>query len=107
MYGLIEVDVTEAQRLMAAADSDMSLTAFVVTSVARAAGGHPEVHAYRDWRGRLVTHSHVDVTTMVEVDTEQGKFPLAVVVEDADVRSVAEVTQQLRNAKAKLAQSKK
>lgn len=100
MYGLIEVDLTEPRQLMADAGTDLSLTAYVVASVAQAASTHPNVHAYRDWRGRLITHSHVDVTTMVEVGTSQGKFPLAVVVEDADIRSVATITNQLRNAKA-------
>lgn len=99
MHGLIDVDVTEPRRQMAAASADLSFTAYVVASVARAAAAHPEVHAYRDWRGRLVTHSHVDVTTMVEVDTSEGKFPLAVVVRDADTRSVANITEQLRHAK--------
>ncbi len=99
MYGLIEVDVTKPQQLLTASTADLSFTAFVVASVARAASQHPEVHAYRDWRGRLVTHSYVDVTTMVEVDTSQGKFPLAVVVGDADIRSVADITDQLRSAK--------
>jgi hypothetical protein len=38
------------------------MTAFLAASVARAAAGHPEVHAYRDWRGRLVTHQFADVS---------------------------------------------
>ena len=105
MYGLIELDVTEPRRLIARADTDLSFTAYVVASVAQAASAHPEVHAYRDWRGRLVTHSHVDITTMVEIDTTQGKFPLAVVVEDADIRSVADITRQLRSAKGTQRQS--
>lgn len=79
--------------------TELSLTALVVASVARAAKRHPEVHAYRDWRGRLVTHDHVDVTALVEVDTFAGKFPLAVVVRDADVHSVATITAQLRATK--------
>lgn len=51
MYGLVDVDVTRANRLRAAHDPPSSLTAFVVASVARAAAAHPDVHAYRNWRG--------------------------------------------------------
>ena len=61
------IDVTDARRLLSAQDPPLSMTAFVVASVARAVAAHPEVHAYRDWRGRLVRHRHVDVQTLVEV----------------------------------------
>lgn len=100
MYGLIELDVTEPRRLMRESETDLSFTAFIVTSVAQAAGRHPDVHAYRDWRGRLVTHDHVDVNTMIEIETEHGKFPLAFVIRDADVGNVQSITRQVRAVKA-------
>jgi pyruvate/2-oxoglutarate dehydrogenase complex dihydrolipoamide acyltransferase (E2) component len=99
MYGLVEVDVTTANRLLASHDPPWSLTAFVVASVARAAAGHPEVHAYRNWRGQLVTHQHVDVATMVEIATPQGPFAIPHVLRDADIRAVPELTAELRQVK--------
>lgn len=75
MHSLVDLDVTTARSLLAASDRPVSFTAFVVASVARAAAAHPQVHAYRSWRGRLVRHHHVDVTTLVEVTTAQGPFP--------------------------------
>jgi pyruvate/2-oxoglutarate dehydrogenase complex dihydrolipoamide acyltransferase (E2) component len=95
MYGLVEVDVTEARRLLAAHDPPSSLTAFVVACAARAAAAHPEVHAYRNWRGQLVTHHYVDVATMVEISTPQGLFALPHVLRDADVRGVPDLTAEL------------
>jgi pyruvate/2-oxoglutarate dehydrogenase complex dihydrolipoamide acyltransferase (E2) component len=100
MHGLIDIDVTEAVQRLSAEDPPLSTTAFVVSSVARAAAAHPEVHAYRDWRGRLVMHRHVDVQTLVEVPTEQGPFGLVHVVRDADVRGVPEISAELRAVKA-------
>jgi pyruvate/2-oxoglutarate dehydrogenase complex dihydrolipoamide acyltransferase (E2) component len=100
MHGLFETDITIARRLLGAADPPLSLTAFIVASIGRAAAAHPQVHAYRDWRGRLVQHRHVDVQTIVEVTTDQGPFGLVHVVRDADVRSVAEISQELRTVKA-------
>jgi pyruvate/2-oxoglutarate dehydrogenase complex dihydrolipoamide acyltransferase (E2) component len=99
MHGLFEVDVTVARRMLADHDPPLSTTAFVVAAVARAAAAHPEVHAYRDWRGRLVQHDYVDVQTLVEVQTAEGPFGLVHVVRDADVRGVAEITAELRAAK--------
>jgi len=99
MYGLVDVDVTEANRILACHDPPWSLTAFVVASVARAAAAHPEVHAYRNWRGQLVTHRHVDVATMVEITTPQGLFGLPHVLRDADVRAVPDLTAELHRVK--------
>lgn len=100
MHGLLDVDVTTARRLLAESDPPLSTTAFVIASLGRAAAAHPEVHAYRDWRGRLVEHRHVDVQTLVEVPTEHGPFGLVHVVRDADLRGVAEISAELRAVKA-------
>ena len=100
MHGLLEVDVSDTGRRLAEHHPPLSMTAFVIAAVARTAALHPEVHAYRDWRGRLVRHRHVDVQTIVEVPTAQGPFGLVHVVRDADVRSVAEITAELRDARA-------
>jgi pyruvate/2-oxoglutarate dehydrogenase complex dihydrolipoamide acyltransferase (E2) component len=58
------------------------------------------VHAYRNWRGRLVRHRHVDVQTLVEVPTERGLFGLVHVVRDADIRGAADISAELRGVKA-------
>jgi len=96
MHGLIDVDVTTALGRLAVHEPPLSVTAFFVASVGRAVASHPSVHAYRDWRGRLVHHRHVDVQTLIEVPTEQGPFGLVHVVRDADVRSVASISTELR-----------
>src|SRR6478752_8688001 len=105
MYGLVDVDITTANRLLAGYDPPLSLTAFVVASVARAAAAHPAVHAYRNWRGQLVTHRHVDVGTMVEISTPQGPFAIPHLLRDADVRGVPELTAELRRVKREPAAS--
>lgn len=103
MHGLFDVDVTTARRLLAGNDPPLSMTAFVVASLGRAAAAHPQVHAYRDWRGRLVEHRHVDVQTLIEVPTEHGPFGLVHVVRDADIRSVAEISAELHAVKTRSA----
>jgi pyruvate/2-oxoglutarate dehydrogenase complex dihydrolipoamide acyltransferase (E2) component len=101
MHGLLDLDVTEASRRLAAHDPPLSFTAFVVAAVARSVARHPEVHAYRNWRGQLVVHRHVDVSTIVEISTPQGPFPLVHTLRDADVRDVADLSNELHAAKAR------
>ncbi len=100
MTGLFQVNITTARRMLAETDPPLSLTAYVVACVGRAAANHPEVHAYRDWRGRLVEHHHVDIQVLIEVPTDQGPFGLVHVIRDADIRSVAEISVEIRAVKA-------
>jgi hypothetical protein len=72
MHGLLDVDVTEACRLLEGHEPPLSMTGFVIAATARAVAAHPEVHAYRDWRGRLVRHRHVNGQTLVEVQTSKA-----------------------------------
>ena len=51
MYGLVDVDITTANRMLACHDPPWSLTAFVVASVARAAAAHPVGLDYWIWPG--------------------------------------------------------
>jgi pyruvate/2-oxoglutarate dehydrogenase complex dihydrolipoamide acyltransferase (E2) component len=100
MHGLFDVDITDALKRLAENGRPLSLTAYVIASVGRAAAAHPQVHAFRDWRGRLVEHRHVDIQTLIEVPTDQGPFGLVHVVRDADIRSVADISAELRAVKA-------
>ena len=99
MHGLVDLDVTEPRRRCR--EAGLSFTAYVVACVARAAAAHPDVHAYRDWRGRLVVHRFVDVGTLIEIETPDGVFPMAHLVRDADVRAVADISAELRAVKAR------
>jgi len=100
MHGLFDVDISTARRLLATHDPPLSLTAFVVASLGRVAAAHPEVHAFRDWRGRLVQHRHVDVQTLIEVHAGQGPFGLVHVIRDADIRTVTDISDEIRGVKA-------
>ena len=96
MHGLGQIDVTDA---LAKLGPEESITALVIAAVGRAVAAHPEVHAYRDFLGRLVEHDAVDVVTMVEVETARGPFPLAHVVRGAESRPVVEIGAEIRRVK--------
>lgn len=99
MHGLLSVDVTDVVESLHSSQPPGTLTAHVISATARAVAAHPEVHAYRDWLGRLVIHTSVDVATIVEVETPEGPFPLAHVVRNAAERTVPDVTGELATVK--------
>ena len=100
-YGLAEVDVTEARaRLHASAlarDADgppLSFTAFIAACLGRAIQAHPQVQAYRDWRGRLILFHDVDVVTMIE--PRPGAVAIPHILRRANSRSVRDLSDEIR-----------
>ena len=61
--------------LSARDDTEISFTAFIVASLARAIASNPKVQAYRDWRRRLVVFHDVDVVTMIEPEPGAVAIP--------------------------------
>ncbi|WP_166348667.1 2-oxo acid dehydrogenase subunit E2 [Phytoactinopolyspora limicola] len=100
MHGLVQADVTTARRWLHEQRPRVSFSGYVVACVARAAATHPEVHAYRDWRGRVVLPQHVDVAVLIEKALGDGPVPVAHLVRDADVREVTDISSDIRDVQA-------
>jgi hypothetical protein len=104
IHGLLEVDVTEARAAMRAhkqrTGETLSFTAFIITCLAKAVESHPHVHAYRDWRNRLVIFQDVNVNTMMEVEMDGHKVPMPHIFKAVNRRSFGEVHDELRSSRA-------
>lgn len=101
IYGLVEVDVTDIRREMLsrkAAGEDLSFTAYIAAGLGRAIAEHPEVQAYRDWRGRLVIFREVDVVVMVE--PQPGRAAIPHIIRAAQAKSVSEISAEIRAVQA-------
>src|SRR5574342_1099955 len=68
IYALIEVDATEPRRMIheyrARTGEALSFTAFIIACLGKAIDQNKRMHAYRDWRNRLIIFDEVDVNTM-------------------------------------------
>jgi pyruvate/2-oxoglutarate dehydrogenase complex dihydrolipoamide acyltransferase (E2) component len=101
MLALLELDVTEAQARIAAAQAAgarVSLFAYVVRAIARALSEHPALHVVRHG-GRMVVFDDVDVSVPVEVDTSQGRLPYQLVVRRAQAKSAEEIYADIEAAR--------
>jgi len=98
-HALIELDVTRARNLIhlhgAAAGEVLSFTAFIARCVARAIDADKHLHAYRDWRNRLVLFDDVDVALLIEPAANQVAIPH--VVRAANRRTVREIHEEIRH----------
>ncbi|MBP6015662.1 MAG: 2-oxo acid dehydrogenase subunit E2 [Candidatus Promineofilum sp.] len=101
IHGLVEFDVTEARRILREhkerTGESLSFTAFILHCVGAAVEQDKMVHACRDWRDRLVVFDDVDVNTIIEVEVEERRFPLAYVVRAVNRRSVRELHDEIRS----------
>ena len=98
IFAFLELDVTMARSaLRGTSGSDgnpYSFTAFVIATFARAIHSHPEVQAYRDFRGRLVLFHEVDVSTLVEPSPGAAAIPH--VIRAAEKRPVGDISEEIR-----------
>ena len=104
VHGLVEVDVTEARRRLRTLEAETgerrSFTAFLAFCLARAIDDHPEVNAYRDWRGRVHVFEDVDVNVLVETTVGGDRIGVPHVLRAADRRSVRSLHDEIRAAQA-------
>jgi pyruvate/2-oxoglutarate dehydrogenase complex dihydrolipoamide acyltransferase (E2) component len=104
VLGLIEVDVTGPRRAIrehkARTGETFSFTAFVAACLGRAVAEHKPVHAYRDWRNRLIVFDEVDVNAIVEIELEGRKVTLPHFIRAANKRTARDIHAEIRAAQA-------
>jgi pyruvate/2-oxoglutarate dehydrogenase complex dihydrolipoamide acyltransferase (E2) component len=109
IHGLVEFDVTRPRALLREhkerTGESLSFTAFILHCVGAAVAQDRMVHAVRDWRGRLVVFDDVDVNTIIEIELEGRRFPLAYVVRGVNRRSVRELHDEIRAVQQKPSRS--
>ena len=100
IHGLIEVDVTEMREKMQthyqATGERLSFTTYVIFCLGQALKVNEHLHAYRDWRNRLIIFEDVNITAMIEVDTPGGKVPMPHVFKAVDRRSYRDIHTEMR-----------
>lgn len=104
---LMEVDVTDARKRIRALRNQtgqgVSLTAWVVSCVARAAAEHPRVHALRRGKRHLVLFGEVDVSVLVERRLGDGAdaetLPMPFVVRKANEKEPTGIHEEIRRAR--------
>jgi pyruvate/2-oxoglutarate dehydrogenase complex dihydrolipoamide acyltransferase (E2) component len=105
VHALIEIDITDAGELIRRYEQKtgrkLSLTAFVIHCLSQAIEEHPRVHAYRDWRNRLIIYDDINITSMFEVEFGRTKTPLPHVFRATNRKSLLQIHDELRGVQAR------
>jgi pyruvate/2-oxoglutarate dehydrogenase complex dihydrolipoamide acyltransferase (E2) component len=105
IHGLVEVDITEARtrirQIKEKTGESLSFTGFIVYCCAKAAGEDRHLHAYRDWRNRLILFEDVDISLPVERTGQGRPVVLQTVIRAANHKSVWDIHREIRELQTK------
>ena len=101
---LLEVDVTDARRLIKQSrhsGSKISFTAWLIKSIADCVALHPPVAGVNDAkRNKVLVFEDVDISIVVEKDVNGSRVPLPYVIRKADKKPLCEIQEEIEAAKA-------
>jgi pyruvate/2-oxoglutarate dehydrogenase complex dihydrolipoamide acyltransferase (E2) component len=102
VHGFLEADVTDVKKILKdnpdSYNGNLSMTAYVIACYARAILEHPDMRAYTLMFHRRYIFNEVDVSTLIDHPAGKG-IPVPYVVRDANLKSVRQITDELRKAK--------
>jgi pyruvate/2-oxoglutarate dehydrogenase complex dihydrolipoamide acyltransferase (E2) component len=105
VHGLLEIDVTDAREIIREykrkTGERLSFTAFVICCLSKAIEEHPHMHAYRDWRNRLVLYEDINITSLFEVDFAMKKTPIPHTFRATNRKSFKQIHYELRDVQNK------
>lgn len=104
IHGLVEIDITQPRSYMqehkTRTGESLSLTGYIIFCLGKAVAENTAVHAYRDWRGRLIMFDDVDVTTIIEARLGDQLFPLAHIIRGTNRRTYRDIHDEIRSVKS-------
>lgn len=100
IHGLVEMDVTEARRLIhahkAQTGESLSFTAFIMTCLGRAVDMNKHMQAFRTWGEKLVLFEEVDINTMFEVELDGRKIIRPHIIRAVNRKTLREIHEEIR-----------
>ena len=100
IHGLVEMDVTDARRLIrehkAKTGEALSFTAFIISCLGQAVDANKHMQAYRARREKLVIFHDVDVNTMFEVEVDDRKIIRPHILRAVNSKTLREIHEEIR-----------
>ncbi len=99
VVALLEIDVTLGREKIREQGDRVSFTAWLIHVISLTLKEHERAAAYLLGKRRLVIFEDINVSLIVEKELDGQRIPVPLVLEQADARSAAELTEQIREAK--------
>lgn len=100
IHGLVELDVTLPQEIIrqhkAQTGESLSFTAFFLACLGKVLDMNKHMHAYRDWRNRLIIFDEADINTLFEVTVDGKKTIRPHILRGVNKKSFQDLHQEIR-----------
>lgn len=99
---LLEIDITESREKIKRLKQQkhrISFTAWLIKVISETIKDHEAVASYRKGKRKLVLFRDINVSLAVEKILEGQRVPIPLVIEKANERSIASITQQINEAR--------
>jgi len=101
---LLEVDVTEARRLIKQSrhnGTKISFTPWLIKTIADCVALHPPIAGVNDAKhNNVLVFEDVDISIVVEKDVNGARVPLPYVIRKADKKTFCEIREEIESAKS-------
>lgn len=100
VHGLVEFDITQARETIrqhkAQTGEALSFSAFFLACLGKAIDFDKQMHAYRNWRNRLIIFDEVDVNMLFEVEVDGKKTIRPHIIRGVNKKSIRELHEEIR-----------
>jgi pyruvate/2-oxoglutarate dehydrogenase complex dihydrolipoamide acyltransferase (E2) component len=106
---LLEVDVTEARRIIKQnrhSGNKISFTAWLIKSIADCVALHPPIAGVNDAKhNKVLVFEDVDISIVVEKAVGEARVPLPYVIRKADKKMLCQIQEEIESAKSQPVES--
>lgn len=103
MHALLEVDIEATRKAIRKLRREkkqyLSLIGYIIYCTAKAVDKDKSMHAYRDWRNRLICFEEVDVSTTIEREIGGQRVVIPKIIRNANNKDMFEISSEIKDAK--------
>ncbi len=100
VHGLVEFDITLARETIrqhrAETGEAISFSAFFLSCLGKAIDQDKQMHAYRNWRNKLIIFDEVDVNMLFEVEVDGKKTIRPHILRGVNKKNTREIHEEIR-----------
>lgn len=103
VHALLEIDIESTRKTIRELRKEnkkyLSLIGYIVYCTAKAVDMHRGIHAYRDWRNRLISFEEVDVSTTIERQIGTQREVIPKIIRNANLKDMYQISSEIKDAK--------
>jgi pyruvate/2-oxoglutarate dehydrogenase complex dihydrolipoamide acyltransferase (E2) component len=99
IYALLELDVTEARKLIAIRKKEkmnISFNSWLLKCISRIVEEFKDIHGIRKGKSKIVLFKDIDISIMIEREIQGQKVPLPYVIRKTNEKSISDINEEIK-----------